>query len=165
MSCNLPQLPTDFDGNTDVRCHDVRQCAETHPRARAARALVRHWLAVDGQPMTAAKIAPCPGGSLHDAWAGPDGTSVFSGPIGAMEPPQHMAHIRRFDGDPVAAAPIATQSAPRDGGTRMPMVKGHTSTKPGAGAIPTAARPTPRISSVPIPTHRPLPPDRTGPAP
>lgn len=139
MSLDLTQLQTVLQGDTDILCRrDFRHPPAKVWRALTEPALIRHWMAVDGHPMTRCEIDPRPGGSFHYAWAGPDGASFFfSGPILAATPPTHMTHVEHFNGDPAMAAHITTDLAPKGTGTRMTMVMRYDSAEARAAAIAT----------------------------
>jgi uncharacterized protein YndB with AHSA1/START domain len=139
MSLDLTKLQTVLDGDTDI----IIRRDFAHPPAKVWRALtepelIRHWMAIDGFPMTQCKIDARAGGSFHYEWAGPDGSSFFfSGPIMTVDAPHHMTHVEHFNGDAAMAARITTDLVANGVGTRMTMVMRYDSAKARADAIAT----------------------------
>lgn len=136
---SLEPIQIDLDGDTDI----IIRRDFAHPPAKVWRALtepdlIRHWMAVEGHPMTRCEFDPRPGATFHFEWAGPDGTSFFfSGPVETVAPPHHLSHVEFFNGDPAMAARITTDLVANGSGTRMTVVMRYDSAEARAAAIAT----------------------------
>jgi uncharacterized protein YndB with AHSA1/START domain len=131
MALDLATLQLAMDGETDI----IVRRDFSHPPARVWRALtepalIALWMASDGS-LTRCEMDPRPGGTFYFEWP----EFFFSGPILAVEAPNHMVHVENFNGDTASGATITTDLVARGTGTRMTMVMRYANAEARAAAV------------------------------
>ena len=125
---DLPELQVALDGETDI----IVRRDFTHPPSRVWRALtepalIPRWLG----EMKRCEVDLRPGGAFHYEWE----EFFFSGPILAVDAPNHMTHVEYFNGDTASGATIMTDLVARGTGTRMTMVMRYADAEARAASI------------------------------
>lgn len=128
MPLDLTKLQLVLDGETDI----IVRRDFTHAPARVWRALtepalIQQWMGA----MKRCEMDLRPGGSFHYEWE----EFFFSGPILAVDAPDHMVHVEYFNGDTSSGQEITTDLVARGTGTRMTMVMRYANTEARAAAI------------------------------